>query len=375
MIWHGMTITGLTRLLSLRPNVTWSRLPRFLSLFPSSLYNSTMRLGEQLLYGRQIRNTELKKPPIFILGHWRSGTTLIHNLITSDPQFTSPTMYQTLFPHHFLLTETVAKKLTAAFVPTTRPMDNMPVSWDVPQEDEVALCILSQVSPYINLAFPQRLKLFRDLLDVEALPEEQRLRWDSALLLLLKKITLRTGRQIVLKSPSHTFRIKTMLRLFPDAKFIYIYRNPFDVFNSTCHLRRNMIDNNTMGKNIYKDIHNDVLINYETSIAQYESDKHLIPEGHLHEVRYEDLAECPLEEMESIYTGLNLDNIDDMRSAVAPQVEKLKKYKKNKFDPDPELARHVYERCRDIYERYGYEPPKVIKQAEPEQRPLETSTE
>lgn len=361
MMWHGMTISGLVKLISRGPNVHWSRLPRFLSLFPMVTYNSIMYLGESLIYGRKVKNMKLVKSPIFILGHWRSGTTLIHNLITSDPQFTSPTLYQTLFPNHFLLTETVAKKLTAAFVPKTRPMDNMPVHWDVPQEDELALCVMCQVSPYLNLAFPQKLQLFRDLLDIESLPAQQQQLWKDALLKLLKKITVRNPKQVILKSPSHTFRIKTILKLFPDAKFVYIYRDPFDVFNSTCHLRKKMIDNNTMGKSIYQDLENDVLINYECAIAAYEGDKHLIPEGNLHEVKYEELEVNPLAEMERIYENLNLENVEGMRLAVEPQIEKLKNYKKNKFESDPHWAKTVYERCRNIYEKYGYSPPAGIE--------------
>lgn len=378
MMWHGMTISGLAKLIGRGPNIHWSRLVRFLSLFPMVTYNSIMSFGEKLVYGRKVKNTELVNSPIFILGHWRSGTTLIHNLITSDPQFTSPTLYQTLFPHHFLLTETVAKKLTAAFVPKTRPMDNMAVHWDVPQEDELALCVMCQVSPYLNLAFPQKLDLFRELLDIESLPAEQQQLWKDTLLKLLKKITTRHPKQVVLKSPSHTFRVKTILKLFPDAKFVYIYRQPLDVFNSTCHLRKKMIDNNTMGKSIYKDLENDVLLNYETAIAAYEADKHLIPEGHLHEVKYEELEVNPLAEMERIYENLQLENVEDMRSAVEPQIEKLKNYKKNKFDPDPHWAKIVYERCRDIYEKYGYSPPAAVQadqQLETEKEPAKATTE
>ena len=371
MMWHGMTISGLLQLLSRGPNLHWSHLFRFLTLFPIVIYNSIMRGVESIFYGSRIKNTELVKPPIFILGHWRSGTTLIHNLMTSDPQFTCPTLYQTLFPHHFLLTETVAKKLTSALVPKTRPMDNMAVSWDVPQEDELALCVLCQISPYLNLAFPQKLDLFREHLDIEALPTDEQKRWKDALLYLLRKITVRNPKQVILKSPSHTYRVKTMLKLFPDAKFVYIYRNPFDVIKSACHLRKKMIDNNTMGKSIYPDIQNDVLINYKTAITQYEADKQLIPEGNLHEIKYEELEVNPLEEMEKLYASLQLENIQDMRSAVEPQVEKLKNYKKNKFEPDPCWEKEVYQRCQEIYDLYSYPPPQIVLDDQTEKSPAE----
>lgn len=357
MIWHGMTTGGMCELLCKRPSMHWSRAFRILSLPPMGLYNSVMRGVEHLVYGSRIRNEKLVKDPVFILGHWRSGTTLIHNLLTSDPQFTSPTLYQTLFPNHFLMTESVVKRLTAPFVPKTRPMDNMPIHWDVPQEDELALCALAQVSPYMGLAFPEDMDAFHGHLDIERLAPAQQERWKDALVYLLKKITIRTPRQVVLKSPSHTYRVKTILKMFPNAQFVYIYRNPLDVFNSTCHLRRTMIDGNTLGKSLYGDLEEDVLRNYMLAIENYEAHKNLIPAGNLHEVRYEDLAANPLSEMEKLYESLSLEHVEDMRQAVQPQLEKLKKYKKNRFSPDPHWAQVVYKQCRDIYELYNYPSP------------------
>ena len=43
--------------------------------------------------------------PLFILGHYRSGTTHLHNLLALDPQFAAPTFFQALNPHTFLSTE------------------------------------------------------------------------------------------------------------------------------------------------------------------------------------------------------------------------------------------------------------------------------
>lgn len=356
-LWHGSRIRDLVKLFSRRPQLRMSRAGRIMALLPMGFYNSTMATIESALYRRLILKTEPVKPPIFILGHWRSGTTLIHNLMSSDPQFTSPTLYQTLFPRHFLTTERVVKKLTAAFVPKSRPMDNMPVHWDIPQEDEFALCLLTQISPYTWAAFPENLEIFRNMLEIESLPEEQQQEWKNALLYLLKKITIRQPKQIILKSPTHTFRIQTLLKMFPTSKFLYIYRNPFDVFNSTCHLRRILIEENTFGPATYKDVEEETIAIYNRAFERYQADKSLIPEGHLHEVKYENLSARPLEEMEKIYQALDLENVEGMRKAVEPQIEKLKSYKKNKFDPDPYWADRVYNDCRQAYKQFGYPPP------------------
>lgn len=70
------------------------------------------------------------KQPVFILGHWRSGTTLLHNMLSSDPQFVTTDLYHVLGFPHFLLTRKVVTGLTGKFLPKTRPMDNMEVSWE-----------------------------------------------------------------------------------------------------------------------------------------------------------------------------------------------------------------------------------------------------
>ena len=146
MLWHGMTISGVWRLFRSKPALHWSRFFRIVSLPLTGVFNSVFKALETLVYGRRIEKTEVKEPPLFVLGYWRSGTTLLQTLLSKDPNFQHLPLYRTLFPWHFLLTEKIVTKLTAPFVPKSRPMDNMSVSWDAPQEDDVSLCIMSQIS-------------------------------------------------------------------------------------------------------------------------------------------------------------------------------------------------------------------------------------
>ena len=84
----------------------------------------------------------MKAPPIFILGHWRTGTTLLHEFMIRDERFGYPTTYECMDPNHFLLTEGLFTRWLNFLVPTHRPMDNMKAGFDRPQEDEFALCML-----------------------------------------------------------------------------------------------------------------------------------------------------------------------------------------------------------------------------------------
>lgn len=357
VIWHGMKLSGLLRLIRKGPSLDWSRWPQIALLPGFATYNSIMGGLESLAYGRRLRETKIEHPPVFILGFWRSGTTLLHNLITRDPQFTYATTYECLFPWHFLLTENVAVPLTGFLLPKTRPMDNVPSSWDAPQEDDIALCTMSLVSPYLMLAMQQERSTYEEVFDLNGLSPADLKLWKDSLDLLMRKITLRHNKPIVLKSPSHTFRVKTLVEMYPDAKFIYIYRNPYSVFRSTVHLRETMIRENGLSAPRPLDHRNEVIHFFNKAFDIYERERHLIPEGNLHEVRFEDLESDPLGEMQNCYEQLGLGNFDTLRSMIEPEIPQLQRYRKNSFESDPVWMRAVYDQCREAFDRFGYPSP------------------
>ena len=115
-------------------------------------------------------------------------------------------------------------------------MDNMAAGWDRPQEDEFALCNIGARSPYLTIAFPNRPPQDQDYLDFRGVPTAEVERWKRAFLWFLKCLTLRNPKRIVLKFPGHTARIRTLLEMFPKAKFLHIVRNPYVLFPSTVNL-------------------------------------------------------------------------------------------------------------------------------------------
>lgn len=359
MLWHGLTVSGLARFLATRPPIHWSRLHRALSLPFSAVFNSTFAALESLVYGSRIAKTEVKHPPLFVLGYWRSGTTLLQTLLSKDPNLQHLPLYRTLFPWHFLLTEGAVTRLTAPFVPKNRPMDNMKVSWDAPQEDDVSLYIMSQVSPYLLLAHPQDHSHFWKALEFDKLPAKDLDRWKNALHLLVRKLTFADDRRIMMKSPFHTFHVSTLLEMFPDARFIYIHRNPYNVFRSSVHLRSRMIDENTLGRAPFEGHEDEVIRSYKYGFEVYEQDKQLVPKGRLHEICYEDLAADPIETLRAAYTTLDMPDFDNLATAIEPELETLQNYKKNQFVDDPKWVDKVYTELKAAFDRFGYEKPVV----------------
>ncbi|MDZ4684264.1 MAG: sulfotransferase [Planctomycetaceae bacterium] len=353
-LWHGMNHRDWRALLKMGlPLPPQKRLRRW-SISALSLLNSWHEFVEQQFYGRRIEQTVIEHPPIFVLGHWRSGTTLLHNLFALDPQFAYPNLYQCLFPGHFLLTEHVTTALTGWLVPKTRPMDNIPADWKMSQEDEFALLLRTRLSPYMLLAFQGQRERYGRLFALADMTPEEHALWTREFLLFVKKLTVRSPRPLVLKSPSHTYRIPLLLELFPDARFVYISRDPYAVYSSTVHLRKTTFVENCLGVPNFDGLEADVQLSYEECIRRYEATKSLIPAGHLHELRFEDLEVDPLTEMQRVYEQLKLPGWDCVAPTIRDRMPQLAEFRKNRFTMDPDTMRQVYNRLKFAFDLYGY---------------------
>src|SRR5579875_1148862 len=205
MLWLGCDTLAWMRLLTTHHfAVHYSRWPAALIISAVSLGHTLLRWTQDAIFGQRVDSTPVEHSPLFILGHWRSGTTLLHELLSRDPRHAAPNTYECFVPHHFLLSRSWLPRLLSGLIPTHRPMDKMAAGWDRPQEDEFALCLLGQPSPYQRIAFPNQQVHNADLFDLRHLPPYVRKRWKATFLRLIKQWTLLNhGRRLVLKSPPH----------------------------------------------------------------------------------------------------------------------------------------------------------------------------
>lgn len=117
---------------------------RMLFITCMAFLNSLLGLIEWALYGSKIKQAVVNKRPVFVLGHPRTGTTHLFNLLTLDTlNFTFVSTFQAGFPAAFILLDSI-KGVLSGFVSKRRPMDNMSLSLDHPQEDELALNVRSK---------------------------------------------------------------------------------------------------------------------------------------------------------------------------------------------------------------------------------------
>ena len=80
------------------------------------IINIPFQLWEKLLLAPKLKKASFQKPPLFILGHWRSGTTLLHNMLCTDPEASFVTTYQGVFPNN-LASKAVFKTFMRKFMP------------------------------------------------------------------------------------------------------------------------------------------------------------------------------------------------------------------------------------------------------------------
>jgi hypothetical protein len=315
----------------------------------TSFVNSYYRRREKHRFATEIEHVQITKPPVFILGHWRSGTTLLHNLLAQDTaQFAFANTYQVVNPHTFLSTEERNTRRFAALLPSKRPMDNMELGFHTPQEDEFAPLLATLYSLYLGISFPRREAYYSKYLSFERVPQAEIDEWKAAFLWFCKKLTWKYGRALVLKSPPHTARVRLLLEVFPEARFVHICRNPFDVFQSQRHYFDTAMWYTYLQRPDVDAIDDGILTRYTALYDAYFKDRTRIPRGRLHEVRFEDLERDPVEEMRALYNFLGLAGFDEFEPKLRAYVESLAGYRKNEFPPLDESMRrrvaHAWER-------------------------------
>lgn len=330
-----------------------------------SALTAPLRAVESVFHGRAIANQSFDAPPVFILGHWRTGTTNLHNLMAQDPAMGFVSTYLAAVPCIAVHGEWLIRPLVARFLPKTRPQDNMSMELDLPQEDEIAMPMLTRCSFYNAFFFPNSFRRYFDRYALfDGIAPEELDEWRRVYTSLLKKAAhLCGGRRLVLKNPVNTSRIRHLLDLFPDAKFVHIYRNPYDVFASTRNLYARMLCLSTLQRYDEKGLEAYVFEFYEKMMRRYLEEKDLIPAGNLVEVRYEDFVKAPMAGLEEIYERLALPGFEEARPHFEAYAASQSGYRKNTYSLPAETIEQIGERWRFAVETWGYDVPDGLRVA------------
>lgn len=353
--WHGMTAgVWFPFYIDNRCLTSPSRLGLVATVSSASLLNSVLRVVSEAIYSRRAAAVQFDHPPLFVIGHWRTGTTWMHELLVRDERFSFPSTYQCTSPHHFLLTGTVFSPCLNLLLPKQRPMDDMPVSMYRPQEDEFALMNLGVGSPYLDWAYPNGEKRYLEYLTLQDLSDEDRQKWREAFVWFLRRMTLSNPKRLVLKSPTHTARISTLLKIFPDARFIHMVRNPLNTIPSTLRMWTGLTDPLAIQVRREPIPVERIFTLFQEMYDQFFKEESLIPTENLYELRYEDLVADPLSILQQIYQKLDLGDFQVARPAMEEYLRSISDYQPNQHEISPELKQQIFEHCQRYIERYGY---------------------
>jgi len=315
--------------------------------------------AEKLIMESRLPAIEDMPAPVFILGHWRSGTTHLYNIMCQSGAWGYVPPVATGLPWDLFGLAKAFNPLLERALPEHRYIDNIPVKPDSPQEDEIAIANMSEVSFYHGIYFPRAFAenvqrgLFFDgcsTADIRG--------WRRQFTYFLRKLYLHQGEKpLLIKNPVYTGRFAMLREMFPGAKFIHIHRNPYDVFISMRNFYQKLLKEFALQSYDHVDIDEAILSIYDRMMRAYESDAQSVSAEQLIELRYDDLDASPLESVEKVYGELGLPGFEEARGAFEQYLASIKSYKKNKFDYSDEAAAKVEARLGRYIEKWGYERP------------------
>jgi hypothetical protein len=325
-------------------------------LFAVSLLLLPFNWLERALYGRRIARTRLSDSPLVILGHDRSGTTHLLNLLALDPQFAYTRPSQMVLPGCCVLFDRLFDWLLAR-LDYRRPFDDMEVGPGSPQDDEVPLVKLTPHCEYHKYSFPRSHRRWLDTyvfgFGAASGGYEE---WRRTYLGTLRKAAFLMGRErSLLKSPATMANVEVLLGLFPNAKFVHIKRHPHQVIPSQIHLHRTMARKYGLESVTDEQLVDFALYQYRGYMQGFLRGRAHIPPQNLVEIRYEDFVADRMHWLERIYDTLGLGDFATMVEPLQAYIRTTERYVPHRFPEDPQLTARIDTELAFAIAALGYE--------------------
>lgn len=321
----------------------------------ASLVITGLAYFDNLRYRSMSRDLEIKKDPIYVIGHWRSGTTFLHQLLCSFNDVSYSTTYQTVFPNNLFFLQRLLKTIIQFYLPEQRLVDKVQMHVDFPQEEEFALGNEVGFSFYYWFYFPKDYKRIREEhLTLSSLDEKKREAFKEGYKRFVKRSLLYVkGNQYVAKNPPHMARIPFLLEMFPKSRFVFIERNPYEVLMSTFRFFKGFLKTLQVQEMSDEDLWEFIFSNYRMMYEIYEVDKLKIPTGNLVELRYEELTRDPASVIELLQNGL-LSDLKPNESKLKSMLETHQKHAPNTYDFERAYLDRVNAELGALIEKQGY---------------------
>ena len=283
---------------------------------------------EEARVNSRVKAISFDPAPIFIVGHWRSGTTFLHNLLSCERQFCTADFIAAVSPHDFFPTplHRITRPLLRKMLPDVRPMDEMPLREDLPQEHDMALAAMGAPSFMNCFYFPRdRDQTFADNV-LFADDSNAAQNWRESLRYYLAKLSvLNPGKRLLLKGPADSARIVQIRHLFPGALFIHVHRHPSDVLASTQRLYRELTPRLALQDYNFAHLETFIEFGYRTIMNRLKNGLNEIPKKDVATVRFDDLVGNPLEAVAAICRQFGIKGEESTQPAMDRFISGLKK--------------------------------------------------
>lgn len=314
---------------------------------------------ERMLHAKAIRQARAAEGPIFVVGHWRSGTTYLHNLLASNASFGTISFSESVMPLDFLSRFRPAHDLMRLLMPSDRGVDGVEIGIDTPQEEEMALAAIGGISFFLSFYFPRQLERhFRRAVLLEGVGPAELERLRESYRFLERKIAYARGcGRVLFKNPACSGRLRFLTETFPDARFVHIVRNPYEVYPSMLKLWRRLFEAFAWQDPAPLDLAETTLSVYERTMRRHLAEREGIEAERYHEVRFEDLERDPLAVVEGIYEALGMDFSPEAEAPARRLIEANAGYRKNRHVLGEAERASIAERWGFALEEWGYGEP------------------
>jgi len=339
-----------------------SRWPHLILTSMLILLFSPFRLLDFFWFRISLKNKPLTSPPVFILGHWRSGTTFLHNLLCQIDDAAFVTTFQSVFPHHLK-----SKALIGAFMkkamPSRRPGDNIKMDIDYPQEEEYALSNATDISFYHFFYYPQKYRYFyQQTVRFENMQAKTIRSWKNTYHKIIQKACANTNGKIpILKNPVNTSRIPLLLQHYPDSRFIHIVRNPVSVYCSTKKFFSAIIPTLSFQPVTTGEIGEMIFWLYEKMMRDYLNERNRIPEKQHYELHYETLLRQPEKELEKLMYSLEIPFSKKDRQRISEYLKTQRSHKTDHYKLSRKELDYLLDHWGFAMEQWGYSIPENVE--------------
>ena len=372
-------ITNLTRQLSKHNAFSGSNLSRISAFYLKLFLQEPFRMYERLKYETKIREYTLDKDPIFIIGHWRSGTSFLQYLLAQDPQFGFMNKFQVVFPDIFLSSENALKSIVNLIpdsLPLIRDAQNMSINLELDSPSEIEIALTTMISPtslHWGHIFPQNAQEYFDkYLLFDSVNQSEINTWQEDYRYLIQKTSLKNdGRQLLIKSPGNASRMTKLLEMYPNAKFVFIHRNPYDVFYSSKKLWNTLLDNLALQEFGKQSMENEIIRVYKKLMQQYIEQRSEIPKNQLAEIRFDNFISDPIEQLEQMYNTFELSNFNRAEPKFRQFLNQKQEGKSSSYNYENHIIKRINKEWEFAFKEWNYS---LIKDGNPAQKQTSAGT-